>query len=85
MASYNQYSQYSSNPYEEGQQQGGYGSSNPYGNDGGNPYGGSYGQVSIMRYIPSTTLQALPRSTGDNHNAVATLLLLWRTFVVAAC
>ena len=35
MASYNQYSGYGGNPYEQG--------SNPYGGDGGNPYGGQSG------------------------------------------
>ncbi|KAK3659327.1 hypothetical protein LTR56_001216 [Elasticomyces elasticus] len=44
MSDYNRYSDMvGSNPYE--QQQGGYGSSNPYASDAGNPYGGEYGQT----------------------------------------
>lgn len=53
---YNQYSGYGGNPYGgEGQQAGGYGSSNPYGSDAGNPYGGGgYGQVSWLKICNGT-------------------------------
>ncbi|KAJ9632391.1 hypothetical protein H2203_000796 [Taxawa tesnikishii (nom. ined.)] len=48
--SYNQYQGYGGNPYGQDSQQGGYGSSNPYGSNEGygasNPYGGSgYGEA----------------------------------------
>ncbi|KAK4546877.1 hypothetical protein LTR36_001609 [Oleoguttula mirabilis] len=52
--SYNQYSGYGGNPYgEQAPAAGGYGGSNPYGSDAGNPYGGEYGQAQQ----PSTGLQ----------------------------
>lgn len=57
MSNYNRYSDMvGSNPYEQHQQQqGGYGSSNPYASDGGNPYGGGYGQTVRRRSEFSAT------------------------------
>lgn len=61
--SYNQYQGYGGNPYGQDSQQGGYGSSNPYGSNEGygasNPYGGSgYGEAVSSSYAcaPSTWL-----------------------------
>ncbi|KAK5115364.1 hypothetical protein LTR62_001564 [Meristemomyces frigidus] len=56
--SYNQYSGYGGNPYGGGEQQGGYGASNPYAGDAGNPYGGSNYEQGQQQADPRAGLQA---------------------------
>jgi hypothetical protein len=70
--SYNQYSGYGGNPYGSDGQAGGYGQSNPYQSDAGNPYGGGYGQVSSVEVESGDArgkLTAAMRSTMEDSNS----------------
>jgi hypothetical protein len=68
--SYNQYSGYGGNPYGSDGQAGGYGQSNPYQSDAGNPYGGGYGQVSRVEVDGADASGKLTgtRSTMEDFN-----------------
>ena len=64
---YNSYSGYGGNPYGDGQS-GGYGTSNPYARDAGNPYGGSYGQQQQGGGLQPVQQQTSYQSAGSQYS-----------------
>lgn len=61
--SYNQYSGYGGNPYDEQTGAGGYGAPNPYGSDAGHPYGGGYGSNVSRRMSAHMSVCSLANTT----------------------